>query len=145
MAQPVYFKVLSPDAVVPRIDSDASPSSMDLHLSEDVELPVRECVLANHGFAMQPPAGCCTQVIGRSSSSYKRTLLVITGLIDCNYRGEIKTIVMNVGTEPIKLKKGERISQMTITQNRLHDLQVKVIPELDETKRGASGFGSTGT
>ncbi len=96
------------------------------------------------GLAMALPAGYEAQIRPRSGLAYKHgvTCLNTPGTIDADYRGEVKVLLINHGTEPFTIQRGERIAQMVIapiTQPRF--LRVDV---LSETQRGAGGFGSTG-
>ena len=70
------------------------------------------------------------------------TCLNSPGTIDADYRGEVKVILINLGQEPFVIKRGERIAQMIIAP--VTRAELKVVAQLDETKRGAGGFGSTG-
>lgn len=65
------------------------------------------------------------------------------GVIDSDYRGEVKVLLFNFGTEDFEVKKGERICQMII--ERIAITKLVEVEELNDTKRGAGGFGSTGT
>ena len=71
------------------------------------------------------------------------TVLNTPGTIDADYRGEIKVILINLGSEPFVVERGMRIAQMVIAQHARAELSVQA--SLDDTTRGAGGFGSTGT
>jgi len=97
------------------------------------------------GFAMALPAGYEAQIRPRSGLAYKHgvTCLNTPGTIDADYRGEVKVLLINHGTEPFKIARGERIAQMVIapiTQPKFAAVEI-----LSDTARGAGGFGSTGT
>jgi dUTP pyrophosphatase len=97
------------------------------------------------GFAMALPAGYEAQIRPRSGLAYKHgiTCLNTPGTIDADYRGEVKVLLINHGTEPFTINRGERIAQMVIAPITQPDfVQVDV---LDNTARGEGGFGSTGT
>lgn len=101
-------------------------------------------VLVPTGFAMALPAGYEAQIRPRSGLAYKHgvTCLNTPGTIDADYRGEVKVLLINHGTELFTIRRGERIAQMVIapiTQGTFVRVEV-----LSETKRGAGGFGSTG-
>lgn len=101
-------------------------------------------VLVPTGFAMALPAGYEAQIRPRSGLAYKHgvTCLNTPGTIDADYRGEVKVLLINHGTELFTIRRGERIAQMVIapiTQGTFERVEV-----LSETKRGAGGFGSTG-
>jgi dUTP pyrophosphatase len=96
------------------------------------------------GLTMALPDGYEAQVRPRSGLAAKHgiTCLNTPGTIDADYRGEVKVILINLGAEPFVIKRGERIAQMVIapvTRATLAEVET-----LDETTRGAGGFGSTG-
>lgn len=101
-------------------------------------------VLAPTGLSIALPAGYEAQVRPRSGLALKHglTCLNTPGTIDADYRGEVKVILINLGQEAFTIKRGERIAQMVIAPVTRADLvQVET---LDDTQRGAGGFGSTG-
>lgn len=104
-----------------------------------------ERALVPTGFCMALPAGYEAQIRPRSGLAYKHgiTCLNTPGTIDADYRGEVKVLLINHGTEPFTINHGERISQMVIAPITQPDFEV--VTELSETARGAGGFGSTGT
>ncbi len=96
------------------------------------------------GFAIAIPEGYEVQVRPRSGLALKHgiTCLNTPGTIDHDYRGEVKVILANLGSEPFEVKRGERIAQLVpaaVTKARFSE-----VAELGETDRGAGGFGSTG-
>ena len=96
------------------------------------------------GFAFAIPSGHEGQVRPRSglAAEHGVTVLNAPGTIDADYRGEVKVILINLGQEAFVIKRGERIAQMIIAS--VTRAELKVVAELDETKRGSGGFGSTG-
>ena len=96
------------------------------------------------GLSMAIPVGYEGQVRPRSGLAFRHgvTCLNSPGTIDADYRGEVKVILINHGQEPFVIKRGERIAQMVIAPVTRGVL--KVVSSLDETQRGAGGFGSTG-
>lgn len=97
------------------------------------------------GFAMALPAGYEAQIRPRSGLAYKHgiTCLNTPGTIDADYRGEVKVLLINHGTEAFTINRGERIAQMVIAPITQPDFVQ--LETLDDTARGAGGFGSTGT
>lgn len=96
------------------------------------------------GLAMAIPEGYEIQVRPRSGLAFKHGLTVANapGTIDSDYRGEVKVLLVNLGTEPVTIDRGMRIAQLVpaaVTRARL-----VVVESLDDTARGAGGFGSTG-
>jgi len=97
------------------------------------------------GFAMAIPAGFEVQVRPRSGLALKQgiTCLNTPGTIDSDYRGEVKVILANLGSEPFEIRRGDRIAQLVPAA--VQRATVTEVDTLDETVRGAGGFGSTGT
>ena len=96
------------------------------------------------GFAMAIPVGYEVQVRPRSGLALKHgiTCLNTPGTIDSDYRGEVKVILANLGSEPFVIARGERIAQLVPAPVQLATLDE--VEALDETARGTGGFGSTG-
>lgn len=97
------------------------------------------------GFAMALPKGYEAQVRPRSGLAAKNGLTVLNtpGTIDADYRGEVKIILINLGQEPFTIARDMRIAQMIIAP--VVQARLDAVVSLDETARGAGGFGSTGT
>jgi dUTP pyrophosphatase len=96
------------------------------------------------GFAMALPPGFEAQVRPRSGLAIKYGVTVINspGTIDSDYRGEVKVGLINLGSTSYTLRRGERIAQMVI--QRVAQASIRVVTDLDETRRNDGGFGSTG-
>ena len=96
------------------------------------------------GLMIALPPGYEAQVRPRSGLAAKHgiTCLNSPGTIDADYRGEVKVILINLGQDAFVIKRGERIAQMVIAP--VTRAELKIVAELDETKRGTGGFGSTG-
>jgi dUTP pyrophosphatase len=96
------------------------------------------------GFAIAVPAGFEAQVRPRSGLALKAgiTCLNAPGTIDCDYRGEVGVILINHGREPFIIRRGDRIAQMVVA--RYERVEWQEVENLDDTIRGAGGFGSTG-
>ena len=126
----------------------ADAAGMDLRaaVSDDssVTLKPGERALIPTGLTIALPAGYEAQVRPRSGLAAKHgiTCLNSPGTIDADYRGEVKVILINLGQAPFVIKRGERIAQMVIAP--VTRAELKVVTQLDETGRGAGGFGSTG-
>jgi len=128
--------------------SYATPQSAGVDLRADVEEPV---VLPPMGRAMIPtglyiaiPEGYEAQVRPRSGLAAKKGITVLNspGTIDADYRGEIKVILVNLSLVDFVVERGERIAQMVFARHE----RAEWVPaeSLEETERGAGGFGSTG-
>lgn len=127
----------------------ATPQSagMDLraNLDEPITLQPLQRVLVPTGLYMALPPGYEAQVRPRSGLAIKKGVTVLNspGTVDADYRGEVCVILINLSSEPFIINDGERIAQMVIARHEQPDLiQVDV---LDETERGAGGFGHSGT
>lgn len=105
--------------------------------------PGTRCLVPT-GLSFQIPAGFEVQVRPRSGLSLKTQLLVVNspGTVDADYRGEIKVILGNFGEDDEVINHGDRIAQLVLAP--VIQAQFVVVEELDETQRGAGGFGSTG-
>ncbi|HOY77763.1 MAG TPA: dUTP diphosphatase [Hyphomonadaceae bacterium] len=126
----------------------ADAAGMDLRAAVEDSAPVTlapgQRAMIPTGLTIALPPGHEAQVRPRSGLAAKHgiTCLNSPGTIDADYRGEVKAILINLGQEPFVIKRGERIAQMVIAPvTRASLVQVDT---LDETARGAGGFGSTG-
>lgn len=151
MSKPVSVQI----STLPHFEGLAMPAyetplsaGMDLRAAvaedEPVTLKPGERGLIPTGFAMALPAGYEAQVRPRSGLALKHglTCLNTPGTIDADYRGEVKVILVNLGQEPFTIRRGERIAQMVIAP--VTQAAWERVDTLDETARGAGGFGSTG-
>jgi len=124
----------------------AGAAGFDLHAALDDELVLEpgDRALVPTGFAIAVPAGHEAQVRPRSGLALRHGLVLpnAPGTIDADYRGEIQVIVMNAGRERITLRRGERIAQVVVAP--VSDAHFLEVESLDETSRGAGGFGHTG-
>jgi dUTP pyrophosphatase len=119
-------------------------AGLDVVAAEDLTLDPGKRQAVATGFAIAIPAGYEVQVRPRSGLALKHgiTCLNTPGTIDADYRGEVKVILANLGAEPFEVKRGERIAQLVPA--RVQHAAFAEVAELDETSRGANGFGSTG-
>lgn len=125
--------------------SQAAGADLRAALDADMVLAPSERALVPTGFAMALPAGYEAQIRPRSGLAYKNgiTCLNTPGTIDADYRGEVKVLLINHGTENFTITRGERIAQMVIAPITQPDFAL--VETLDDTARGEGGFGSTGT
>jgi dUTP pyrophosphatase len=125
----------------------AGSAGLDLlaAVSEDLNLQPGQRELVPSGIAIALPAGYEAQIRPRSGLAVKHgiTLLNAPGTIDADYRGEIKVILANLGAEAFTVTRGMRIAQMVVAP--VSRVVWSAAEALDETARGAGGFGSTGT
>ena len=119
-------------------------AGLDVVAAEDLTLEPGQRHAVATGFAIAIPEGYEVQVRPRSGLALKHgiTCLNAPGTIDSDYRGEVKVILANLGSEPFEVRRGERIAQLvpaTVLQAAFREVE-----QLSETSRGAGGFGSTG-
>jgi dUTP pyrophosphatase len=122
----------------------AGAAGMDVRANEERVLNPGETALVATGFSMAVPSGYEAQMRPRSGLAIKHgiTLLNTPGTIDADYRGEVKVILSNFGSEPFAVQRGDRIAQMVIA--KVERASVQEVDLLEETERGAGGFGHTG-
>lgn len=128
------------------LPSYATPGAagMDVVSAEDVDLAPGQRHAVATGFRVAIPEGFEIQVRPRSGLAFKHGISVpnTPGTIDSDYRGELKILLINHGSEPFAVRRGERIAQLVpaaVTRAAFEEVE-----ELCETERGAGGFGSTG-
>lgn len=145
MSVSMNIRKLREDASVPTYGS-AFAAGADLYACEEGEITLAagETKLIHTGIAMAIPEGLVGLVYARSGLASKKGLAPANkvGVIDSDYRGEILVALHNHGTEPQTIAAGERIAQIVFTPYVAADFCVA--EELDDTLRGAGGFGSTG-
>lgn len=124
--------------------SQSAGIDLRANLAEPVVLTPMERKLIPTGLFIELPEGYEAQIRPRSGLALKHGITVLNtpGTIDADYRGEIGVILINLSTEDFKIEHGERICQMVIARHEQAEwIQVE---ELNETERGAGGFGHTG-
>ena len=142
---PLKLKKLRPQAVLP---VRATSGSAGLDLSACIDAPMTlapgQRALVPTGLAAAIPAGTAGMIYARSSLGVKHGIALSNGVgvIDSDYRGEISVGLCNFSSEPYTIQPGERIAQLVLHPVLL--LPVEEADSLDETARGAGGFGSTG-
>ena len=128
------------------LPSYATPGAagMDVVAAESLTLAPGARHAVATGFAVAIPPGYEVQVRPRSGLALKHgiTCLNTPGTIDSDYRGEVKVILANLGSEPFEVRRGERIAQLVPAP--VLDADFREVEALSETARGAGGFGSTG-
>jgi dUTP pyrophosphatase len=143
----VLFKRLSSDPAWP-MPSYATPGSVLLDLAADIHAPIAlapgQIKLIPSGWAIALPVGYEAQIRPRSGNALKRGLTFVTciGTIDSDYRGELGLAMINLGPEVLTINRGDRLGQMIF--NKIERPALVLAEALDDTDRGAGGFGSTG-
>ena len=142
---PVRVKKLHPAAKLPTYGS-AEAAGADLYacLEETVTILPGETAWIGTGIALEVPVGCAGLVYARSGMAAKRGLAPANkvGVVDSDYRGEVKVVLLNHGPQPQTVEHGERIAQFVITP--VLTPAYEEVEDLTDSQRGSGGFGSTG-
>jgi len=135
------------DLQMPAYETDLA-AGVDLRAAIDANNPLilqpgGRALIAT-GFAMALPPGYEAQIRPRSGLAYKHGISVVNspGTVDADYRGEVKILLINHGTEAFTINRGERIAQMVVAP--VTQAAFEIVETLSETVRGAGGYGSTG-
>lgn len=134
------FKRLDPRAVLPKRGSRLA-AGLDVCSIEEITLGPHERVLARTGLAVAIPEGFYGRVAPRSGLAVKIGLDVLAGVIDSDYRGELCCVLYNTSYAEMSLPAGSKICQLIVEQ--IITPEAEWATDLDETARGAGGFGST--
>ena len=137
----LLVKKLVAHAIAPMRATEGS-AGYDLSSAVDAVIPPNGRLAVSTGIAIGLPEGTYGRVAPRSGLAYKFGIDVFAGVIDQDYRGEVKCILYNSGDQPFVIKTGDRICQLILEVIKIPD--VAVVLEIDDTERGAGGFGSTG-
>lgn len=141
----VGIKKLNEKAVVPAYGSEfAAGADLYACIDGDLEIKPHQTVLIPTGIALELPIGYAGLIYARSGLATKKGLAPANkvGVVDCDYRGEVKVSLHNHSEETQTVSAGERVAQLVITPYITAEFVLK--DELSETVRGAGGFGSTG-
>ena len=138
-------RIITKSGQLPAYETDGS-AGMDLraYLEEPVALAPMERALIPTGLHLAVPQGYEAQVRARSGLAVKHGIGLVNGIgtIDSDYRGEVKVALINWGSEPFTIENGDRIAQLVIAA--YERVTWEETDSLDETERGAGGFGHTG-
>lgn len=139
----VKFRKIDPSAVLPAY-AHPGDAGMDVRSVEEATLAPGERRLVKTGLVMVLPPDAEAQVRPRSGLALKHgvTVLNAPGTIDAGYRGEVGVVLVNLGQEPHHVAKGDKIAQIVVAP--CVQATIAETDEMDETDRGAGGFGSTG-
>eukprot|EP01095_Lingulamoeba_sp_RSL-Kostka_P004369 TRINITY_DN15533_c0_g1_i1.p1 TRINITY_DN15533_c0_g1~~TRINITY_DN15533_c0_g1_i1.p1 ORF type:complete len:153 (-),score=49.87 TRINITY_DN15533_c0_g1_i1:56-514(-) len=136
------IKKLSKNARLPFKATNLS-AGYDLYSAHDNKIPAKGRGIVDTDISIEFPIGCYGRIAPRSSLALKHGIDVGAGVIDGDYKGHVKVILFNFGDEDFEIKKGDRIAQLIL--EKYLSVPVIEVEELEETERGAGGFGSTGT
>ncbi|MDO8511225.1 MAG: dUTP diphosphatase [Nanoarchaeota archaeon] len=135
------IKKLHPDATMPKYLRPGD-AAMDLYSNENKVLQPNQRELISTGIAMAIPQGNVGLIWDRSGMAANHGIKCMGGVIDSNYRGELKVILHNLTNQQFTIEKGMRIAQMLIQQ--VEQKEILEVKELDDSIRGEKGFGSSG-
>ena len=142
----ILIKRLSKNISLPKYETDGS-SGMDLaaNIENKIEIAPGKSAIIPTGLSVSIPKNFEIQIRPRSGLAAKNQISVLNtpGTIDADYRGELKVILINLSNTAFIIEKGLRIAQMVLCP--VIKATLKEVETLEETKRGSSGFGSTGT
>ncbi|MDW9531968.1 dUTP diphosphatase [Sinorhizobium meliloti] len=140
MSLPV--KKLTPTAKLPTRGSEHA-AGLDLYLDQDtLVIHAGKRAPASTGIAVAIPEGYYGRVAPRSGLSLENGVDIMAGVVDSDYRGEVKVLILNTDRRTHVFKRGQKIAQLIIEKIAL--LTPEEVDDLPETLRGANGFGSTG-
>jgi dUTP pyrophosphatase len=141
MAERLLFKRLHPEARLPSRGSERA-AGLDLCAIERVTLAPGARAAVRTGLAVTIPEGFYGRVAPRSGLAVQHGIDVLAGVIDSDYRGEILCALVNHGTEAFEIEPGARVAQLVV--EAIATPEPAWADDLEETERGAGGFGSTG-
>lgn len=137
----VKIKKLKEDAKVPD-SAHPGDAGIDLYSIDDYQLDPGEIRVFDTGIAVEIPEGYTAFGKDRSSMAAEHNVHVLAGVLDSGYRGEWGVTLVNLGGEPVKIEKHQKISQFVILPTP--EVEVTEVDELSNSSRGEGGFGSTG-
>ena len=137
----LQIKKLNPAALLPKKGSEFA-AGYDLHALTKTVVPAGGKALVSTGIAMAIPLGNYGRIAPRSGLAAKHMIDVGAGVIDADYRGEVKVLLFNFGQADFEVNEHDRIAQLIIEKYTMTSMVE--VETLDETVRGDGGFGSTG-
>jgi len=137
----IKFKKMDSNAKLPSY-ANQGDAGMDFYSAENYVLRPNERKTVKTGIAMAIPVGYVGLIWDKSGLASKKGIKTMAGVVDSGYRGEIQIVLHNLGNEDFVVEKDMKIAQMLIQP--IHQPRLEEVAELDETKRGDGGFGSTG-
>ncbi|KAL1841271.1 hypothetical protein VTJ49DRAFT_7273 [Mycothermus thermophilus] len=140
-APPLLIKKLSDKARLPTRGS-AFAAGYDLYAARPTTIPARGKALVDTDISMAVPLGTYGRIAPRSGLAAKNFIDTGAGVIDADYRGPVKVLLFNHGETDFQVNEGDRVAQLVL--ERIYTPDVVEVAELEESARGAGGFGSTG-
>ena len=137
----IKIKKLNENATLPKY-AKPGDAGMDFYSNEETTIQPNERKLISTGIAMAIPSGYVGLIWDKSGIATKHGIKTMAGVVDSGYRGEVKILVHNLSDNPHTIEKNTKVAQMLIQP--IEQREVVEVTELDQTERGAGGFGSTG-
>lgn len=139
----IQIKKLSQNATIPT-RAEGTPAGLDLYALKPIRIPGRGVRMIDTGIAMGIEEGYYVQIEERSGVSTKTSLSKKAGIIDSDYRGEVKIVMQNVSDVFVDILAGQKIAQFVV--HRHYNPKIEEVQTFDneETERGDKGFGSSG-
>ena len=119
-------------------------AGFDIYVAEQTIIAPSSFCLVPSGIRVQMPDNTWYLILGRSSTSNKRGLIVIPAVIDAGFRGLLYANVYNPNAHEVIIEEGDRLAQMVPLELMAHLMEPISVPQLDDTDRGERGFGSSG-
>lgn len=141
---PLEFKALSDRAILPTRARN-SDAGLDLYTFGEMWVEPGQSVRLHTDLAVDLPASMWGLITGRSSTVFKHGMVVLPGVVDPEYKGELLVVVHNVFEEPVQLFDGLRLAQFILMQNMNRVFEPVWGEFSEESSRGSNGFGSSGT
>ena len=142
MSENLSYVKLSPKGMAPKRSTPGS-AGYDLHSAEDCAVMPGSSRLISTDIAIAIPSGHYGRIAPRSSLAINYCIDIGGGVIDSDYRGNVKILLFNHGEYHFAIRSGDRIAQLIL--ERISAPEVIEVSSLDETSRGSGGFGSTGS
>ncbi len=141
MSQDLQFKRFNANATLPTRGTPQS-AGLDLYCIDELRIEPGARVSAKTGLSVAIPEGFYGRIAPRSGLAVKHGIDVLAGVIDSDYRGEVICLLYNTGADAVELPAGSKVCQLIIEQ--VITPSASWADDLEETARGAAGFGSTG-
>jgi dUTP pyrophosphatase len=138
---PLLIKKLSENATTPTRGS-AFAAGYDLYAATQTSIPARGKALVSTDLSIATPEGTYGRIAPRSGLAAKHFIDTGAGVIDADYRGEVKVLLFNHSDKDFEVAKGDRVAQLVL--ERIYTPEIVEVQDLEESVRGAGGFGSTG-
>ncbi len=137
----IKIQKIDSSAIIPNYANE-NDAGLDLYSVEDLILKKGERSVVKTGIKMEIPDGSVGLVWDKSGLALNSGIKTMAGVIDSGYRGEIKIVLINLSDKDFEIKKGQKIAQMLI--QKVERPKIELVEELNESKRGEDGFGSSG-